>query len=498
MNNAMMLLKGLRFHHLGFCFFWAVIFVVLSGLQSTSNPSDHWRLYLLVEQTVTTLAVGLVVYLYWRKKTVLPRWLSLVAGFTLSGGALLYFMAFAFGFDDVVTAGISGVMLGCANALFFLLWQTFFVTEGQQRSIIYIPISAVLSIVLYIVTQLLPFLALLFVVVVVLPFLAMLTLHTSLGEIELYPIRVLDKIDLKRVVADLWKPIFCVCAIGFVWKLVSRLSGSVESSEGFTAMAVLVGFGAASLLVALIELFSKKGFEILRMYQILFPIITGIFLLPTFFGSYYSPLLTGMLMFGFETVNLLLLVACAVYSAQKRYSPIVMYGICIFPVLFFMVAGDALGSVLTPILAFDFAHVINALFVCVYLLSVVLVLVSRGRKPAPVIAGTEYLALDDDTLISDSIEAAAYVPAGITDQQAQVGQDEEAELSTVQYFLQKGLSRREIEVAELLTKGHSVAAIAKKLYISENTTRGHTKSIYRRLGVHSRQELIDMREQGIF
>ncbi len=46
---------------------------------------------------------------------------------------------------------------------------------------------------------------------------------------------------------------------------------------------------------------------------------------------------------------------------------------------------------------------------------------------------------------------------------------------------------REIEVAELLMKGHTVSAIAGKLFISENTTRGHAKSIYKKLGIHSRQ-----------
>ena len=40
--------------------------------------------------------------------------------------------------------------------------------------------------------------------------------------------------------------------------------------------------------------------------------------------------------------------------------------------------------------------------------------------------------------------------------------------------------------------GNTVAAIARRLYISENTVRGHTKSIYRKLGIHSKQELIDL------
>lgn len=63
------------------------------------------------------------------------------------------------------------------------------------------------------------------------------------------------------------------------------------------------------------------------------------------------------------------------------------------------------------------------------------------------------------------------------------------------YLEEHGLSPREIEVAELLMKGHTVSAIAGKLFISENTTRGHAKSIYKKLAIHSRQELVDLDDQ---
>ena len=54
---------------------------------------------------------------------------------------------------------------------------------------------------------------------------------------------------------------------------------------------------------------------------------------------------------------------------------------------------------------------------------------------------------------------------------------------------------REREVVALVLRGNNVPAIARKLYISENTTRDHMKSIYRKAAVHSRQELIDLGER---
>ncbi len=59
-------------------------------------------------------------------------------------------------------------------------------------------------------------------------------------------------------------------------------------------------------------------------------------------------------------------------------------------------------------------------------------------------------------------------------------------------YLIKPFSPREREVVALVLRGNNVPAIARKLYISENTARDHMKSIYRKADVHSRQELIDL------
>lgn len=508
-TRAKNLLHGIRIHHLGFCFFWAVSFIVLSGLHARQDSGEYWRSYLVIEQVVTFLVVGSIACLYRKKRSVLPPWLSLLAAFMLSGGALLYFLGFFLGYGNLIIFLGAGLMMGCANALFFLLWQTFYVTEGQQRALIYIPLSAVFSIILYAATLFLPLSALIFVAVIVLPFLALFTLQASLSEVELFPIRIIDRAKARSLVGDLWRPVFCVCAIGFVWKLVAQLSGGAGDSSSFGALLILAGFGAAALFVVLIELFFSKGFGILRMYQILFPVLTGMFLLPTFFGSHYSPLLTGMLMFGFEVVNLLLLVTCAVYTAQKMYSPLFMYGVCIVPVLLAMSLGDIFGSFLSPLLAYDFAYIINALFVCIYLLSMVLLLVSRGKKTKLTTTPFKEELPFAETNKKQSRRRLNKVFAG-DNKETEKAVDEavrkktsvehvDAKQSppdsvTALFFKDKSLSPREIEVAGLLIKGHSVSAISRKLFISENTTRGHTKSIYKKLDLHSRQELIDMCE----
>ena len=59
---------------------------------------------------------------------------------------------------------------------------------------------------------------------------------------------------------------------------------------------------------------------------------------------------------------------------------------------------------------------------------------------------------------------------------------------------QYGLTRREGEILGLLVRGRSKAHIAEAFIISENTVRGHVKHIYAKLGIHNKQELLDLFE----
>lgn len=57
---------------------------------------------------------------------------------------------------------------------------------------------------------------------------------------------------------------------------------------------------------------------------------------------------------------------------------------------------------------------------------------------------------------------------------------------------QFNLSKRETEIFVLLAKGYSSSGIQKKLYIAPGTVRYHSHNIYTKLGIHSRQEIIDL------
>lgn len=58
-----------------------------------------------------------------------------------------------------------------------------------------------------------------------------------------------------------------------------------------------------------------------------------------------------------------------------------------------------------------------------------------------------------------------------------------------------GLSQRETEVLQLLARGRSLSVIEEQLFISNSTARTHTRNIYRKLDVHTKQALIDLVER---
>lgn len=58
------------------------------------------------------------------------------------------------------------------------------------------------------------------------------------------------------------------------------------------------------------------------------------------------------------------------------------------------------------------------------------------------------------------------------------------------------LSEREGEVLRLTCKGHTKKRIADTLGLSEDTIRYHSRNLYSKFGVHSRQELLDLVEKA--
>ncbi|MEG2533616.1 MAG: helix-turn-helix transcriptional regulator, partial [Gordonibacter sp.] len=513
------LLHSLRWYHLGFAFVWAIAF---AGLSFGDDVSAGQRLFSLSDQGCAIAAVCTAA-LYERHRMPFPHNSALIVGALLAAGSLAYFLTFRGMLDAAMGAVGAGVLVGAALGSSYVLWQQFFASEGASRTAIYIPLSALLSVVLSAVVSVLPDGARIVCTVVVLPLAAAVSLRRCLREIVVAdpPPRMTGS-SAAATLKALWKPAFCTCAIGFVWKLVSHLF-AIPGGASFAP--ILGGMALAVAVVVLIELFSETGFAVLRLYQILFPLITGVFLLPTLLGPQFAPVLASVLFFGFEIVNLLLIVTCAVYSSERNLPSTQVYALCVGPTLAAMLVGDVVGTRLNPFAAYDFAIVVNILFLCIYGLSLALFFVAfscKGRRGKAGLEGAEHdiavVGLSGEresagnapskgvgSASASGLAGEASLPAAPEASASEKGANDGAvdmleaidlaallERRMDSLALDEPFSKREREVVGLVLRGNNVPAIARKLYISENTARDHMKSIYRKAGIHSRQELIDL------
>lgn len=73
--------------------------------------------------------------------------------------------------------------------------------------------------------------------------------------------------------------------------------------------------------------------------------------------------------------------------------------------------------------------------------------------------------------------------------EAQTAQSLEMRLESVEGY--QDLTPREQEIALLLAQGNSYKRIAEMLFVSPSTVQTHAKSLYRKLAIHSKQELVD-------
>lgn len=58
-----------------------------------------------------------------------------------------------------------------------------------------------------------------------------------------------------------------------------------------------------------------------------------------------------------------------------------------------------------------------------------------------------------------------------------------------------GLTQREAEVRSLIASGRNKTAVAEYLSLSENTVRTHSKNAYAELGVHTKEEPVELIER---
>ena len=216
----------------------------------------------------------------------------------------------------------------------------------------------------------------------------------------------------------------------------------------------------SAAILAVVWLALDKETTISKAYVVLFPVLITAFLAFPFVAEQYRTLVLFVGSFGFTLFSIVMMVSCISIARERGLGLVFVYALFAGVTYASRLIGQGLAAVIGRSSLSQETQIVTSVFVLLYGCSLVMFILvrksaARPKEPAP--SGVDVLQ-----------QACAQLAA------------------------ERGLSARQTEVLDLLAHGYDVPSIAKKLFISENTVRTHTKKIYALLDVHAKQEIVDL------
>ena len=406
----------------------------------------------------------------------------------------------------IAFVGAGGVLLGIGCAGMFMLWQRYFASLDARTGNFRLIVGTAIAPFIYLALYLVPIALTAFLVPLIFVPLCGLCVALSVREMN-FEQPMFEDVPrqhprvYRQVVADYWRSALCVGSLALVAGVIRGIALLHEEISSLVNSASMLGsFIAAAVLLVLWHRMSFR-FGLISVFRVVYPLLTLGFLLMPFCGLVYLNAFAAVAYMVFSLVQMLMMMQCAQISRDRGINPVFIYGFFGGVAYIMQSAGFLLGWVS------DFMWIGGRewLFIVAMVSSYVLGLTLLAAT------GTLFKSLAaKGTVTADPIEFLAVgAPEEPRQQKAakpaakrrrnRPSASEDAGVirdrtSKQCLMLQEahGLSTRETEVMELIARGNSMAAIAERLVISENTVRTHAKHIYTKLDIHRRQELLDM------
>ena len=415
----------------------------LGGLTRLGIPEilKYWSIPLLIALGLTFFSV------LAKRKPPTKRCSSaaaVAAGVFVLGGYAVLFMETT-GVLRLATVSTSAILVGVGYGLLSLVWQhrlSSLAFDDVVKTLLFaLVIQSAGYLLLFALLQDRTWMVFPFLVALAVVF-CLITLRLPKSNEDRRTNSKRRKGALKSAVAELSDPLLCVCAIAFAVALTRAITlDGIERTDAINLIA------SGCIIVVALALYGIwfvlgddrapfKKLSILGLYRAFFPIIVTALLALSIVGN-----------------SLALSVATLVY------------------VLFFVfAAATALGAWVYYPRNFGAATLSVIVLFVFYILAMSYAAIQARKKRR-----------GEDATTRNPVEAKATVVDGVSERCAVLSQ-------------QHGLTARENDTLLLLAKGRDVPSIAKQLFISENTVRSHSKSIYKKLDIHSKQELLDLLE----
>lgn len=382
--------------------------------------------------------------------------LAVISGVALFGGTVSLVSV------DVVNLAFAGMLLGLGSAGFYLLWEGVLTATSSTSAEINLMVASAIFPLIYLVLSVLPEPAIRYAVLATI---VAGTLFLLLGIVRSTRIASCVEhghggLSWRPRVLELWRPILCVASLGFV-SGVLRSSAVADQATGALVNDIsMAGVIASALMLLFLWHVFDVRFDLIKFYQVIFPIVATGFLFLPLLGQPYHYMFAGFVYFLFSLVSMLMMLTCADIARMRHVRSSSIYGIFAGCVYLASGIGSVVGTATASAEGFGFAQTAMLALFVVYLLSIVFV-TSRDKHRNP-----------------EAIVVEIPHPRDILSEQC------------VEFSRRCSLSPRETEVAELIIRGRDVPHIAEELFISENTVRSHYKHIYQKARIHNKQELL--------
>lgn len=467
--------NGFRLRYAGLGFLWAWIYCTwfspavfgdASGL--TTNNSATW----LISALFVSLSLLASPFLF-KRDLIGVKWVLVAAPLANAIGALAMAHQAIFGAGIPEISYVGAAVTGISSGWLWIMWGEFFGSVDLEVTYFVLPLTVAVPLCCI-------FLTLVFqgavagVVVCLLPALSGFCLHLSVNDRQiLSPAKAASPLSvavISRVLRQGVASFFIYVCISFCWTLISY--ESVGGWSGLVVVAYLVG-GVTAIATAYFSTYFSAKKDVFGMYRWLVPVTSLAF---------------AALVLGTPT-------SCALAFCLIT---VVQYGFDIIVWIYFT------GSVRNGVCSGRFAAGINRGFVQIGVL--VGSLTSLNVSQVVQAGGLSYsfailmllgcmtaaVLMFFTTGEQFDLEALEGVgEASDASSAAGKGQAEEPDSQSCAILAQRySLTKRERDVLDLLAMGRSVPYISEALFVSKNTVESHVKAIYRKVGVHSRQELI--------
>lgn len=402
--------------------------------------------------------------------------------------------------------GIGAVATGIGSALLWAMWGEYYAVIPRDRSEWLAPVSAVsAALIVLLVSAMDGWVPV--AVAAALPLLSGLCFHLAWTPEAARTEEALA--TAHRFAAERRSPLAGLGRTGFgilvVFSIVS-IAGmmSAERVEGIPLQAILLFSALMMAVVAAMAISGPRRISLFFLYRWICPTLVIGFAAVILFGQAGALVAVAASLGGRFTFCLIAQIYFANYAAAGRATPAQASSLG----WLFVHAGDLLGLVLwivlEPLMLAQPAGLTAVSVGCIVVLVTVTMAVMGETSTflrIPEAAKDRFHEHEEDLVAEspDAHDAVDQPDAPQPDASAPAAaptsatpSDERSGARIDEIAREAGLTPREAEVFALLAQGRSIPYIRDELIISRETAATHAKHIYAKLGVHSRQELIDL------